>query len=273
MKTNKLLFLAILLTVITLYSCPKEEAESLTFDKDASYALGLAYGMNIRNSTDSSDYNELIKGFKDGLTGKNTAYAVGIDYGMSVKDNIDSSGLIPDYDELMKGFRDSVNGRDTRFDINEAMALLEAVFTSMTNEKTAGLRQEEISFFAENARKPGIIITPSGLQYEVIKEGTGQKPSENSTVLVHYTGTYTDDSLFDSSHQYGRPMEINLNRVISGWAEGLQLMSVGSNYILYIPSELGYGSDGLLDRETGMELIPPYAALIFDVELLDIINN
>jgi FKBP-type peptidyl-prolyl cis-trans isomerase len=119
-------------------------------------------------------------------------------------------------------------------------------------------------FLQENAKKPGVQSTASGLQYKVIVEGTGAKPSASDTVEVHYRGTTIDGKEFDSSYKRGQSISFPLNRVIAGWTEGLQLMSVGSKYELYIPYQLAYGERGAGGA------IPPFAALIFEVELLGI---
>ncbi|MCQ2342505.1 MAG: FKBP-type peptidyl-prolyl cis-trans isomerase [Paludibacteraceae bacterium] len=119
-------------------------------------------------------------------------------------------------------------------------------------------------FLAENKKRPEVKTTPSGLQYEVIESTLGQKPKATDTVKVHYEGTLIDGTVFDSSYQRGESISFALNQVIKGWTEGLQLMSVGSKYKLYIPYQLAYGEHG-----AGAS-IPPYAALIFTVELLGI---
>jgi FKBP-type peptidyl-prolyl cis-trans isomerase len=119
-------------------------------------------------------------------------------------------------------------------------------------------------FLAENKSKDGVKTTASGLQYKVIKEGTGKKPAKENTVKVHYTGTTIDGKVFDSSVERGEPIEFPLAGVIAGWTEGVQLMSVGSKYTLYIPSNLAYGEQG------AGQAIGPNETLIFDVELLDI---
>ena len=118
-------------------------------------------------------------------------------------------------------------------------------------------------FLAANAKKPGIITTPSGLQYEVLTQGTGDVPQKTDKVKVHYEGKLIDGTVFDSSIQRGEPAVFGLNQVIKGWTEGLSLMPVGSKWRLYVPQELGYG-----ERQAGK--IPPYSTLIFDVELLGI---
>ena len=125
-------------------------------------------------------------------------------------------------------------------------------------------KEEGEKFLAENAKRAEVKTTPSGLQYEVIESTLGQKPSATDKVRVHYEGTLIDGTVFDSSYKRGEAITFGLNQVIKGWTEGLQLMSVGSKYKLYIPYELAYGAQG-----SGGS-IPPYAALIFTVELLGI---
>jgi FKBP-type peptidyl-prolyl cis-trans isomerase len=127
-------------------------------------------------------------------------------------------------------------------------------------------KQAENDFLAENSKKPGINVTGSGLQYEVIREGNGPKPAATDTVRVHYEGTLTDGTVFDSSYSRGEPIEFPLDGVIPGWTEGLQLMGEGAKYRLVIPSDLGYGPQGAGGQ------IPPYATLIFEVELLNIVQ-
>ena len=119
-------------------------------------------------------------------------------------------------------------------------------------------------FLEENERRPEVMTTASGLQYEIISSGYGNSPGPGDYVRVHYDGMLLDGSVFDSSHWYGEPIEFNLDWVIPGWSEGLQLMNVGSSYRLYIPYDLAYGAEG-------GGPIPPYSTLIFDVELLEII--
>ena len=120
-------------------------------------------------------------------------------------------------------------------------------------------------FLQENASKEGVITTPSGLQYKVVREGEGRRPAATDTVVVHYRGTLIDGKEFDSSYKRGEPIEFHLNRVIRGWTEGVQLMQEGAEYRFYIPSQLGYGTRGA-GRDIG-----PNEVLIFDVELLEVV--
>ena len=125
-------------------------------------------------------------------------------------------------------------------------------------------KEEGEKFLAENAKREGVKVTPSGLQYEILEPSLGQKPKATDTVRVHYEGTLIDGTVFDSSYRRGESITFPLNGVIAGWTEGLQLMSIGSKYKFFIPYQLAYG-----ERGAGQS-IPPYAALIFTVELLGI---
>jgi FKBP-type peptidyl-prolyl cis-trans isomerase FklB len=150
--------------------------------------------------------------------------------------------------------------------MEEAYQVFNEAFIALEKEREAVSRQPENDFLAENSNKPGVIVTESGLQYEVLVEGSGEKPTADSMVRAHYEGTLIDGTVFDSSYSEGEPIEFPLYGVISGWTEALQLMNVGSKYRLVIPSDLGYGPQGRGAK------IPPYSTLIFDVELLDIIQ-
>ena len=197
---------------------------------------------------------------------KDASYALGMSEGTGLKGNIEAYGIVINIDEFMKGYKDSLTGEKTRFDEYQAMEIINAAFNAISESKSTEAKQKENAFLAENSKKPGVIITPSGLQYEVISETNRRKPSIDDTVRVHYEGRLIDGTIFDSSREQGSPLEFPLNMVISGWSEGLQLMGIGSKYIFYIPSEQGYGPNG-------WGPIPAYATLIFDVELLDIINT
>ena len=191
-----------------------------------------------------------------------TSYAFGMAFSSQFKD----MGLDFDYDAFVRGFREYLEGKDTRFSLNEAMTRVNTVYNEVMAAQTETLQQEEMAYLAENSKKDGIIVTPSGLQYEVITQGTGQKPKESDTVQVHYQGALIDGTIFDSSYSRGEPTEFLLSKVIPGWIEGIQLMNEGSTYRFYIPSELAYGQRGFGEQ------IPPYATLVFEVELLSIIN-
>ena len=170
-------------------------------------------------------------------------------------------GLETNYDLIKQGFINGLNNYTEQMDMQSAGQYVEGV---ISEKKYGATKAEGEKFLQENALRDEVKVTESGLQYEVLVEGKGKKPTAEQTVKVHYEGTLIDGTIFDSSYQRGEPIEFPLNGVIKGWTEGLQLMPVGSKYKLYIPYELGYG-----ERGAGQS-IPPYAALIFTVELLDI---
>jgi FKBP-type peptidyl-prolyl cis-trans isomerase FklB len=149
--------------------------------------------------------------------------------------------------------------------LSRFFAELEAEQQKAAEEAGKVARQAGEKFLAENAKKAGVTVTASGLQYEVITPGTGRKPKATDTVRCHYEGTLIDGTVFDSSYARNEPAAFGLNQVIAGWTEGLQLMNEGAKFRFYIPFNLGYGAQGAGGS------IPPYAALIFDVELLEVL--
>jgi FKBP-type peptidyl-prolyl cis-trans isomerase len=187
-------------------------------------------------------------------------------FGLILGSDFSQTDLQFDYDAFLQGFKDSVEGKNTRISFDDAMTKVQAAYGEAVSRKSEEYRQAEILFLADNRKKEGIIVTGTGLQYEVINEGAGPHPLAGNTVQVHYKGTLLDGTEFDSSYSRGEPTEFPLNQVIPGWTEGIQLMSVGSTYRFYIPSDLAYGENGV------GSLIPPYSALIFDVELLSVIE-
>lgn len=149
----------------------------------------------------------------------------------------------------------------------QCQSTLMAYVQKQQSEKALSNKKLGQDFLAANAKKPGVVTLPSGLQYQIITQGTGPKPKLTDMVRVHYHGTLIDGKVFDSSVERGKPIELNVNGVIPGWTEALQLMPVGSKWKLFIPSELAYG-----DRQAG-QMIAPGSTLVFDVELLDIVNQ
>ena len=195
---------------------------------------------------------------------ENTSYAFGMALGHQITDmDLDVEFNV---NALVSGLRETVENKDTRFSLEEAMTMINAFFTEIMEEQTNAMREEEISFLRENGRREGIHTTPSGLQYEVITQGSGERPTATDVVRVHYEGSLVNGTIFDSSRVRGEPAEFPLGAVIAGWTEGIQLMPEGSRYRLYIPSDLGYGSQG------AGGIIPPFSTLIFDVELISIVR-
>jgi len=171
-------------------------------------------------------------------------------------------------DALLLGLGDVLRGQASPYKEDElrgAMDELNRRVQRMQKQQANSMAAAGEQFLKQNAGMPGIIITASGLQYEVLQPGTGKTPQASSTVRVHYEGTLLDGTVFDSSIQRGEPLEFPVNGVISGWTEALQLMQEGARWKLYIPHELGYGARGAGGA------IGPYSTLIFEVELLGVL--
>ncbi len=175
-------------------------------------------------------------------------------------------------DDYAAAIRDVLEGRQPMMSHTEANAVLEHFFNELEERQQAEAAErgktakaDGEAFLKANATKAGVTVTASGLQYEVIKEGTGRQPKASDTVRCHYEGTLIDGTVFDSSYRRNQPAEFGLRQVISGWTEGVQLMKEGAVYKFYIPYNLAYG-----ERGAGAD-IPPYAALIFTVELIKVL--
>jgi len=199
-----------------------------------------------------------------------TSYA----FGMLIAMDISDTGLEFDYEQFTQGFRDIMENGKTLITIEEAMSAIDAAFVEinarqMEQRRVEGEknRADGEAFLAKNAERPGVEVTPSGLQYELLSEGTGEKPGPGDSVLVNYEGSLINGTVFDSSYADGGPITIPLDVVIAGWAEGLRMTREGGRVKLYIPSDLAYG-------ETGAGgVIGPNEVIIFEVELLSIIKN
>ena len=196
-----------------------------------SYALAINLAESIRNMPAELDYAIVGEAFKDLVTG-------------AAKPELPPAEYADLMQQLQRTLRDAVRRHNT------AVA--------------AKCLKAEQEFLAENAKKEGVVTTSSGLQYQVLRDGSGQKPTKADTVRVHYEGKLLNGKVFDSSIARGEPIEFPLAQVIAGWTEGLQLMPVGSKYRLFIPAKLAYGEHG------AGEAVPPHSTLIFDVELLGI---
>ena len=174
-------------------------------------------------------------------------------------------------DDFAQAIKDVIAGNEPKVSNTEAQTIVQEFFQKQEEKQRAaaaerfkGTREEGEKYLAENAKKDGVVTLPSGLQYQVLKEGNGRKPKATDTVKCHYEGMLVDGTMFDSSIQRGEPAEFPLNGVIRGWTEGLQLMQEGAKYRFFIPYHLGYGEQG------AGAAIPPFAALIFDVELIEV---
>lgn len=192
-------------------------------------------------------------------------YAIGLELGntlVPIKDEVD-------LDAMLEGVRDTLAGNEPKVDQQQLAQIMQGLSERMQARRQAEaeeLAAEGKAFLAENAKKPGVQTTESGLQYEVLEEGEGAPPKPDDRVSVHYEGKLLDGTTFDSSLARGEPATFALDQVVPGWQEGLQLMSPGSRYRLWIPSELGYG-------EQGNGPIGPNAVLVFEVELLEVMPS
>ncbi|MDR1839827.1 MAG: FKBP-type peptidyl-prolyl cis-trans isomerase [Treponema sp.] len=187
-------------------------------------------------------------------------------FGMIIGNNLSTAGIEFDYDAFTEGVKALLEENALpQFSEQEAREIVETALQESMDRQSAQNRLLEEEFLAKNMRKPEIIVTPSGLQYEILTETAGEKPNPDSIVRVRYTGTFSDGNPFDSSTEEDGAY-IPLDMVIPGWTEGVMLMSVGSSYRLFIPSNLAYGREGI------RQIVPPYSTLIFTVELLEIIS-
>lgn len=176
-----------------------------------------------------------------------------------------------DIDDFARAIKDVVAGNELKVSNREAQTIVQDYFARQEKKLQAeraengkAAREAGEKYLADNAKKDGVVVLPSGLQYVVLKEGEGRKPKATDSVKCHYEGFLTDGTLFDSSVQRGEPAVFGLQQVIAGWTEGLQLMGEGAKYRFFIPYRLGYGESG------AGQSIPPYSALIFDVELIKV---
>lgn len=224
-----------LLVCFCLVNCQEKELQKtdLETQKDkVSYSIGLDMGKTLKKQSIEIDPKILSKGLKHGLE----------------KDESDFLLTKEEIREVMLAFQ-------------MEMVKKQQEKNKIESEKN---KSEGEKFLAENKNKPGVITLPSGLQYKVLKEGSGDKPEATSTITTHYTGKFIDGTVFDSSLERGKPETFALNKVNKGWTEGLQLMEEGAKWELYIPAGLAYGEEGVPG------VIGPNATLIFEVELLSI---
>jgi FKBP-type peptidyl-prolyl cis-trans isomerase len=249
--------------------------------------IGLLNASGIRKyilNADTTDKNikTFIKNFEKGLDSKEdySLYIKGADIARNMYQGISQSPYLfndstieANIEIFRKGLIEGIQQKTTHMTIEEATTYMDNLFAKIQEkqaQKQAELNKKLAAkgeaFLAENAKREGVIVTESGLQYEVLKMGNGEKPTAESTVKVHYHGTLIDGTVFDSSVERGEPIEFPLVNVIKGWTEGVQLMPVGSKFKFYIPYQLAYG-----ERGAG-NLIGPCEALIFEVELIEIVE-
>ena len=187
--------------------------------------------------------------------------------GLSIGNNFQNSGIKKlQVEDFVKGLEDALGEKQPAISYEEAKQVINDYFMKLQQERLEINKQAGAEFLEINRHKAGVVELPSGLQYEILKQGTGAKPSASDKVKCHYHGTLINGTVFDSSVQRGEPATFGVSQVIPGWVEALQLMPVGSKWRLFIPSNLAYGEHGAGD------VIEPNSTLIFDVELLDIVK-
>ncbi|MCR5271085.1 MAG: FKBP-type peptidyl-prolyl cis-trans isomerase [Prevotella sp.] len=198
------------------------------------------------------------------------SYALGLGIGQQLA-QMGANDL--NVDDFAQSIKDVLAGNELKVSHREAQEIVQEYFAKKEEklnaeraEKGKAAKAEGEKYLTENAKKEGVITTESGLQYQVLKEGNGKKPSAKDSVKCHYEGFLIDGTVFDSSVQRGEPATFGLQQVIAGWTEGLQLMQEGAKYRFFIPYRLAYGEGG------AGAMIPPFATLIFDVELLEVVK-
>lgn len=188
--------------------------------------------------------------------------------GVSVAYNLKEQGFkVDSVGDFAKALEDVLNDRELAIPQEKVGEIVNNYFAELQEKMFAEIKEEGKRFLEENGKREGVTTLSSGLQYEILTSSIGQKPTLNDVVTTHYHGMLIDGKVFDSSVQRGKPASFPVSGVIKGWTEALQLMSVGSKWRLFIPSELAYGAQG------AGQLIGPYSTLVFDVELLEINNN
>ena len=191
--------------------------------------------------------------------------SVSYSLGLLMAQNLGKQGFDKiDGQSLGMAVEDVVSGNTPKISLTKAQQILEAYTSNRAAEQNEGVKEASEKFLEENAGKPGVKTTASGLQYMVLQEGSGKQPTASNEVVVHYEGTTIDGKVFDSSYKRGETISFPLGNVIPGWTEGLQLMKEGAKYRFFIPQNLAYGARGAGDD------IPPFSTLIFDVELFEV---
>ena len=278
------------ISAVMMFACgngtPKANLKS---DVDTvSYAIGMAQTQGLKDylvgrlGVDTAYMDDFIKGLNEGANAgddkKKAAYYAGIQIGQQISNQMvkginhelfgDDSTKTISLKNFMAGFVAGTTGKGGLMTVDSAAQvaqdMMRAIKAKNLEKEFGGNKAEGEKFLAENGKKEGVKLLPSGVQYKVIKEGTGAMPKDTSLVKVHYEGKTIDGKVFDSSYQRGQPADFRANQVIKGWTEALVHMPAGSIWEVYIPQELAYG-----ERQQGTD-IKPFSTLIFKIELLEV---
>ena len=224
--------------------------------------------MNVDDGKYSFSLKQRKQNYLEILYMDKVSYALGLGIGQQLAqmgaDDLNVDDFAQSIKDVLKGNELKVSHREAQQIVQDYFAKKEAKLNAERAEKGKVAKEAGEKYLIENAKKEGVITTPSGLQYQVLKEGNGKKPTAKDSVKCHYEGFLIDGTVFDSSVQRGEPAVFGLQQVIAGWTEGLQLMSEGGKYRFFIPYRLAYGEGG------AGAMIPPFATLIFDVELIEV---
>jgi len=251
-------------------------SDSLSYMAGMTFTEGLMGYLQNQMRVDTAYMADFIDGFREAIKASSDPKATARMAGMQIADQVAHRmlpGIRQEFTDtpdtiveqaLFRGFADALTGDTTHFKAQVAQELFRSKQQTNKQAKVEKLTAAGRQFLAENKTKPGVITTPSGLQYEVLTQGNGAVPQKSDKVKVHYEGRLIDGTVFDASSKHGtEPSSFRADQVIKGWTEALTMMPVGSKWRLYIPQELAYG-----ERQAGQ--IPPYSTLIFDVELVGI---
>lgn len=284
MKKFNIFLSAVAATALLMTACTSDKPKSVDLENEndsLNYALGYANGKiikqyHLQKDSTGEGIKMLMKGIKEGLKEQNkdqdlqAAADFGTAIGTQLKTSEDfygDSSLTIDMKLIRQGLINGISGEEKTMNAQEAQLYFNGTMQAVQDKKNESMYKDNKvageTFLVENAKKPGVITTASGLQYEIIKKGTGALPKDTTKVKVHYHGTLVDGTVFDSSVDRKEPAVFGVNQVIKGWTEALQLMPVGSKYKLYIPQQLAYGN-----QTRGA--IKPFSMLIFEVELISI---
>lgn len=286
---KKLFFSAIAaVAAFAMVSCNGTPSANLKTDVDTlSYALGMSQTQGMKQAlaqqmgVDTAYIDQFLKGVADGANAgddkSKAAYFAGLQVGQSFRANMvkgvnyelfgEDTTQTVSLKNILAGFNDGAKGKTSKFTPEQAMEYVQktmSVVKAKNMEKQYGeYKKQNEKFLADNKKKEGVVTLPSGVQYKVIKEGTGATPADTSVVKVNYEGKLIDGTVFDSSYQRGEPVDFRANQVIKGWTEALTHMKAGSTYEVYIPQELAYA-----ERSQGQ--IKPFSTLVFKIELIEV---